>query len=159
MEAQRWRRDWAAGGVGPEFGGGESGRERCGIDLECCKAIEIKCVVVGDDIGSEPIAGGVDAAMGCGGGRFFVRRQVVACWFGEMVTAFTMLVISMLAMMAHAGRRFCVCRSSAMIAATEDAVREHVQAGQDGDQGSHVELEGNRMSVCRRVSPLAAITV
>lgn len=115
--------------------------------------LKIEVVMAGSDVGREPMAGSVDAVMGCGSGRLFVRHQAVAGGFGEIVgvvfVAFAMFMPCMAGMMAHAGCRLWAHRCVTMIAAAEDAVREHVQAGQDGDQGSHVELEGQRAWTCR----------
>lgn len=147
MEAQRWRREWGAGGIGPEFGEGVSRRERCRVAVECDQMLKTKVVLVGRDVGREPMAGSVDAVMGYGSGRLVVRCQAVAGGFGEVVgvmfVAFAMFMRCVVAMMANAGCRLGVHRCLTMIAATEDSVRKHVQAGQDGDQGSHVDLEDN----------------
>lgn len=81
--------------------------------------------------------------MGCRRRRFLVRRQAVAGGLGDIVVmaiaALPMFMPIMIRVVADAGRRICAWSYSTMIAATENAVREHVQTGQDGDQGSHVE--------------------
>lgn len=158
MEAQRWRREWGAGGIGPEFGESESTRERCSVAVEGDQMLNTKVVMVGGDVGREPMAGSVDAVMGCRSGRLVVRCQAVAGGFGAVVgvvfVAVAMLMRCMIAVMADAGCRLGARHWLTMIAATEDAVREHVQAGQDGDQSSHVESEGKRMSAGCYVSPV-----